>query len=157
MKEYVGTKSVIGLSAAVFGYLNQSITELVIVLAFLVLLDYITAVTVSLMRGDFDKDKGVQGAIKKIFYAVLLVACYLLDYTILYLTSGLGVDLPVKALFGIAITVILIGNEGFSLAKNLIQIGVPVPEIVLKGFGLIKDEAGKIVVLPKKKEDEENV
>jgi len=34
-------------------------------------------------------------------------------------------------------------------------IGVPFPEILLKFFGLIRDEAGKVIKLPEAKGDEQ--
>ena len=72
------------------------------------------------------------------------------------MAEGFGIIIPVKAILGIAVTLYLIGTEGFSICKNLILVGVPVPEWFGKFFGLVKDQAGKFVTIPKGDESNEN-
>jgi phage-related holin len=47
----------------------------------------------------------------------------------------------------------LIGTEGFSIIQNLLLIGVPAPEFLQKVFGLMRDNAGKLVKIPPKSGD----
>jgi len=152
MKE-VGTKGLIAVIAGVFGYLAGCINEMVIILALLVIMDYILGIAAVFMQGkQFDGNLALKGAFKKALYAFVIVLGYLGDYLIIYMAEGFGVVIPVKAILGIAVTLYLIGTEGFSICKNLILVGVPVPEWFAKFFGLVKNQAGKIVPIPEEGE-----
>jgi len=150
VKETHVTKGTIAVITGVFSYLAGCINELVIVLAMLVIMDYILGIAAVFMQEkQFDSKLALKGAFKKALYAFVIVLGYLGDYMIHYVSEGFGVVIPVKAILGIAVTLYLIGTEGFSICKNLILVGVPVPDWLLKFFGLVKDEAGKIVPIPK--------
>ncbi len=146
MKESVATKGFFGVIAGVFGYLAGCLNEIVIILAILVIMDYILGIAAVIMQGkQFDAKLALKGAFKKALYAFVIVLGYLGDYLIHYVSEGFGVVIPVRAILGIAVTLYLIGTEGFSICKNLILVGVPVPDWLLKFFGLVRDEAGRIV------------
>lgn len=148
MKE-VGTKSIIGVIAGVFGYLSGCLNEIVIILALLVVMDYILGIAAVFMQSkQFDGNLALKGAFKKALYAFVIVLGYIGDYLILYMADGFGVVIPVKAILGVAVTLYLIGTEGFSICKNLILVGVPVPDWFAKFFGLIRDQSGKFVTIP---------
>ena len=146
MKESVATKGFFGVIAGVFGHLAGCLNEIVIILAILVIMDYILGIAAVIMQGkQFDAKLALKGAFKKALYAFVIVLGYLGDYLIHYVSEGFGVVIPVRAILGIAVTLYLIGTEGFSICKNLILVGVPVPDWLLKFFGLVRDEAGRIV------------
>ena len=146
MKESVATKGFFGAIVGVFGYLAGCLNEIVIILAILVIMDYILGIAAVIMQGkQFDGILALKGAFKKALYAFVIVLGYLGDYLIHYVSEGFGVVIPVRAILGIAVTLYLIGTEGFSICKNLILVGVPVPDWLLKFFGLVRDEAGRIV------------
>ncbi len=157
MKESIATKGLFGVVAGVFGYLAGCLNEIVIILALLVIMDYILGIAAVFMQGkQFDGNLALKGAFKKALYAFVIVLGYLGDYMIHYVSDGFGIVIPVKAILGLAVTLYLIGTEGFSICKNLILVGVPVPDWLLKFFGLVKDQAGKIVPI-KEKGDDANV
>lgn len=146
MKNEIATKGFLGAVAGVFGYLAGCLNEIVIILALLVIMDYILGIAAVFMQNkQFDGNLALKGAFKKALYAFVIALGYLGDYLILYMANGFGIVLPVKAILGIAVTLYLIGTEGFSICKNLILVGVPVPEWFAKFFGLIRDQAGKLV------------
>ncbi len=150
MNESTITKGFIALVAGVFSYLGGCINEMVIILALLVIMDYILGIAAVFMQGkQFDGNLALKGAFKKALYAFAIVLGFLGDYLIIYVANGFGIEIPVKAMLGLAVTLYLIGTEGFSIGKNLILVGVPVPEWLLKFFGLVKDHSGKIVPIPK--------
>lgn len=145
MKE-VGTKGFIAVIAGVFGYLSGCLNEIVIILALLVIMDYILGIAAVFMQSkQFDGNLALKGAFKKALYAFVIVLGYIGDYLIHYMATGFGIIIPVKAILGIAVTLYLIGTEGFSICKNLILVGVPVPDWFAKFFGLVRDNAGKLV------------
>lgn len=146
MKENLVTKGFIAVVAGVFGYLSGCLNEIVIILALLIIMDYILGIAAVFMQEkQFDSKLALKGAFKKALYAFVIVIGYLGDYMIHYVSEWFGIVIPVKAILGIAVTLYLIGTEGFSICKNLILVGVPVPDWLLKFFGLVKDQAGKIV------------
>lgn len=150
MRENIATKGFIGVVAGVFGYLSGCLNEIVIILALLVIMDYILGIAAVFMQEkQFDSKLALKGAFKKALYAFVIVLGYLGDYMIHYVSNGFGVVIPVKAMVGVAVTLYLIGTEGFSICKNLILVGVPVPDWLSKFFGLVKDQAGKMVPIEK--------
>lgn len=157
MNESTVTKGFIGLVAGVLGYLAGCLNEIVIILALMVVMDYILGIAAVFMQErQFDGNLALKGAFKKALYAFVIVLGYLGDYLIIYMAEGFGIIIPVKAILGIAVTLYLVGTEGFSICKNLILVGVPVPEWFGKFFGLVKDQAGKFVTIPKGDESNEN-
>lgn len=157
MVENVGTKGVIGLTFGVFGYFYNCINEMLVILGVLMVMDYISGLTAAFKTKSFNADIGRWGLIKKLFYAFIVLMGFIIDYIIVYLSKNVGIDLPFNALFGIVITLYLIGTEGFSMCQNLIIIGLPVPEIVSNAFGLIKDQAGKIKLKKESTENEKSI
>ncbi len=158
MNESTMTKGFIGLVAGVFGYLAGCLNEIVIILAILVIMDYILGIAAVFMQGKrFDSTLALKGAFKKALYAFVIVLGYLGDYLIIYVSQGFGIVIPVKAILGLAVTLYLIGTEGFSICKNLILVGVPVPEWFGKFFGLVKNQAGKFVTIPEEGDNNENI
>lgn len=157
MFENKETKGLIGLATVVFGYIYNSLNELVIVLILFMIMDYVLGI-IQAIKGQekFDKWIALWGIAKKLLYGFVIVIGFLVDYIIIYLTTKLGIKLPVTSMFGIAVIAYLLGTEGFSIAKHLLILGIPAPSFLLKFFGLLKDESGKIVPFPKEIEETED-
>lgn len=154
MFENKEAKGFIALVAAVFGYLYKSINELVVVLMLFILMDYILGILEAFKtQKKFDKWVAFWGILKKLLYGFLLIVAFLVDYIIIYFSTKIGIKLPVASLFGIAALAYLLGTEGFSIIKHFLVIGVPAPPFLLKFFGLLKDEAGKIVPIKSEQTD----
>jgi toxin secretion/phage lysis holin len=149
-------KGFIGLCAGLFSYLASCINEMLIILIALIAMDYIVGMIAAIIQGArFQFKIALLGAIKKALYSVPIVLGYLGDRIILTVTADAGIGLPMNAMLGFVVVLYLIGTEGFSITKNLMLIGIPFPEILLKFFGLMKDEAGKVIKLPESKGDEQ--
>ena len=90
MKENVAVKGFLGAVAGVFGYLSGCLNEIVIILALLVIMDYILGIAAVFMQGkQFDSSLALKGAFKKSLYAFVIVLGYLGDY-MHYLSDGFG-------------------------------------------------------------------
>jgi toxin secretion/phage lysis holin len=149
-------KGFMGICAGLVGYLASCINEMLIILIIFILMDYIVGMIAAIIQGaKFEFKKALLGALKKALYSVPIIIGYLGDRVILTVTADVGIALPMNAMLGFVVTIYLIGTEGFSITKNLMLIGVPFPEILLKFFGLIRDEAGKVIKLPEAKGDEQ--
>jgi len=145
-----GTKTILGLLMAVISYIWGQVTTLIIVLAMFMVLDYLTGIVAGMFtkEGAFDREKAVRGFVKKVMYGVLLAAAFLADYVIFTSIKSFGADLGITMAISFAVTLYLIGTEGFSIMQNLILIGVPAPPFMQKIFGLMKDNAGKLIKIP---------
>jgi len=120
--------------------------EVFIVLAVFMILDYINGVLCGLFRnGGFDYKKGIKGIIKKIMYVVLILVTILIEFLIVYLAERAGIEIKMNGAIVTAIYVYLIGTEGLSIIQNLIILGIPVPSFIIKLFGLLRDESGRII------------
>ena len=152
--EVTSTKGVIGLFLSVISFVIGRITALVIVLAFLIALDYLTGILANIAQGEkFDPKKAVRGAWKKASYILLLIVGFLGDYVIFYAVTNAGLPWGDVWVLSIALSFYLIGTEGFSCLKNLVLIGIPVPDFMLRFFGFVRDESGKLVKIPEKTKD----
>ncbi|NLY18687.1 MAG: phage holin family protein [Clostridiaceae bacterium] len=140
------TRTFIGGIVLILSHVSQSMHEVFIVLAVFMVLDYITGVLCGLIRnGGFNYKKGIKGLIKKIMYVVLILVTILLEFLIVFLAERAGIAIRMNGAMVIAIYVYLIGTEGLSIIQNLIILGIPVPSFIIKLFGLLRDESGRII------------
>jgi len=140
------TKTFIGSLVVIFAYISKSMDEVFVILAVFMVLDYITGLICGLTKdGGFNYKKGITGAIKKLSYLVLILITILIEFLINYMTSGAGIEIPVKNSVTLAVYIYLIGTEGLSIIQKLIILGIPVPQFMIKLFGLIRDQSGNII------------
>jgi toxin secretion/phage lysis holin len=135
-------KSIFGAIAYVFSFLSGCVGQIIIILAILMCFDYVTGVTVAKKEGTFDKNKGSWGAVKKLFYIMIIVTAYLADLSITLFAKKIGLDFQTYGSLGFAVTFYLIGNEGVSLYTNWIKLGLPAPKFISNIFNNIKLMAG---------------
>lgn len=147
LTQNAGAKTFLGLIMAVLMYFWNCITEIMIVLLIVLILDYITGIVQGFLNEGFSWGKAWKGILKKVMYGPILILGFAADYIILYLTNAVGVQWGLSGVVGIAACIYLIGTEGFSIIQNLLLIGVPAPDFLTKVFGLIRDNAGKLVKL----------
>lgn len=141
-------KSVFGAFIGVFLFLYNSITEIIVILALLMMADYITGIIIAFKNGCFHPSEGIWGAIKKSMYSIVIMCGFLADFIFNYLSKSIQVPVTSPGMIGLAVTLYLIANEGLSIFRNLVKIGIPVPDFLMKIFGYIKDESGNIIKLP---------
>lgn len=132
MNQEIQLKSAIGAIIAVFGYLFNCFTALIVVLAIFMAMDWVLNVAVAIRDDKFDKKIAIWGTVKKLCYFFLVVMGFLMDFTITYLASSIAIGLNTKGAIGIVITCYLIGTEFVSCSKGFGKLGVPVPEFLQK-------------------------
>lgn len=149
------SKGVIAMAMGIWGFVSHNISELIIVLIGLMVIDYITGITASIIDksgldsskslGNFSLEKGITGGIKKFCYLILIGLAIALDYVIFYIgTEAINLDLGAKGIFTLLVTCWLIATEGLSLVENLGRIGVPMPPFLRKAFSKLKDATEKV-------------
>ncbi|MDP4117965.1 MAG: phage holin family protein [Bacillota bacterium] len=137
----IATKSVIATVVGVFGYLKGSVNELFVVLALFIICDYISGTVLALTQGKFSAKTGVYGAVKKVFYVLLVFIGFLIDLLVANVGNRLGFVITTNGAFGIAITCYLVGTEGLSILESLALMGLPVPDFMKKALGIILDKS----------------
>lgn len=151
MNDVIKLKGVFAGFTGIIAYLYSCINELIAVLVFFVLFDYITGIVLAAKEKKLDPMKGFWGAVKKAFYSVVVTMGFLLDFTIAYISPKLGIDINTGGLIGAATICYLIGNEGISTTRNLINLGMPMPKFFLSIFGYIKKESENKIKTTRKK------
>jgi len=139
-------KGIFSLVVTVFSYLTGRINELVVVLAFFMILDYITGVAAAFVQKRLESRKSLDGIIKKVGYMALLAVAFFIDYIIMFLADIVGVKLPLSGVFGIGTCCWLIATEGLSILENIGRMGVDFPPFLSKAFTQIRDNSEKMTM-----------
>ena len=120
--------------------MSRVIAGLLIVLA----MDCITEAALILYNNKFRLSTYLPDIIKKVFYLFIVLLAFIFDYIILSFDSKAGPGENITGTLGMAVTLFVIGHGGLTVLDNLIGIGLPVPDILLKAFNYIKDQSGRI-------------
>jgi toxin secretion/phage lysis holin len=139
--ENTNAKGVIAIITAVLSYLLNCFTELIVVLVFLMIFDYITGIMAAYVRKEISSYKGIIGIFKKFSFILLVVLGFFFDYVISYLMKQTGLNFTTFGLVGIATCCWLIGTEAISIIENLSEIGVPIPGFLKKAFEKLKESS----------------
>lgn len=138
------SKGILAMIIALIGYMYNAITAIVIVFAFLMLIDYITGMIASYLEKTWDSKIAIRGVIKKVGYIFLLLITILFDYSIINVGTTLGITLTTVGIFTLLTTCWLISTELISVVENLGRMGVPIPDFLKKAFKRLKDTSEKI-------------
>jgi toxin secretion/phage lysis holin len=121
-----------GIIAALYGGWSQPMTVLLIMIG----LDYITGLIVAFggnsphtTNGGLSSAVGLKGLLRKFIMIIVVAAAYQLDKLIgtSYIRD--------------AVAIAFIANEALSLIENAGLMGVPIPNILLKGIEVLKGKA----------------
>ena len=133
--------AVVAVLTAIFG------TYWYVFAAFLALnvIDWITGWIKANKKKEESSKVGAIGAVKKLgYWAVVLVAFLIASVFVHFGKDMLGVDLSFLNLIGWWVLAMLIVNEARSILENLVELGVKVPEVLIKGLAVTEKliEAG---------------
>ena len=116
--------------AGAMAYFHNLLAPL-IVLAIVMLIDYITGMTQAWISATLDSRTGVIGIVKKIGYLLAVAVAVVVDYIVQTTAANVGADLTGVCFFGLLVTIWLILNECISILENLSEIGVPLPAFLM--------------------------
>lgn len=131
MKENIA-KGVITAAFAGLGLYLRELAVPVIILAVVMILDYITGIVGAWMSGQLCSRTGILGIIKKLAYLCAVAVAIVIDYVIQNAAGRTGLDLGNFYMFGLLVTIWLILNECISILENLSELGVPLPAFFMK-------------------------
>ena len=140
------------LMASIGAYLSIKLGILFPVLTMLtvvILTDYFTGILSGKKEGNINSKTGMWGIVKKLLYGVAVAVGMVVDWTILNVTSSLGINIPVATFFGLLVAIWLIINELISILENLTRLEVPLPPFLLKvvaNFKVVVEKSGDKLV-----------
>ena len=124
----------IGALAAYFNILLVPLIVLTVVMA----VDYLTGMFSASREGKLNSRAGVIGLIKKVGYLALVGVGMVVDYLMTSALAQIGVNSGMPNLFGLMVIIWLIINELISILENLGEIGVPMPEFLVRTVKTLK-------------------
>ena len=119
------------------------------ILALAMAIDYITGMLASKTEAidhpddpdyGWNSKKGAKGIIKKVGYLCMIAVAMMVDYVILHVSSEIGVEITLKAFFGLMVAVWYLLNEALSIIENAGRMGAPVPEWLKQYIAVLKDK-----------------
>jgi len=113
-------------------YLFGGWSQLLQVLLFFVIVDYISGVIASGIEGKLSSAVGRKGIAKKVFIFVIVAIAHMVD-----------VCLGDGNLFRDAAIFFYLANEMLSIIENAGRVGLPVPEMLQKAVEIFKSESNR--------------
>ena len=139
-KQYLSvTKSVVTLISAYIGNIFEIISPAIVLLMFLMIVDYISGMLASKKEAieypnnkkyGWSSRKSIIGIYKKIGYILTVLVAIITDYVIYELLRKMGIEYQVKTLFGFLVTIWLIINELLSILENAGRMGAMLPKFL---------------------------
>jgi len=117
---------------AILGYLFGGWSALLGILLAFVVTDYITGIVAAALEGKLSSQIGFRGIAKKIMIFIIVALGNLIDKAL-----GLNAVLMNAAIF------FYLANELISILENAGRIGLPVPGILQKAIGMLKEKGGE--------------
>lgn len=140
------------LLTAILAWLSARLGILLPVMCLLLaemVMDYITGMLASKRESlDHPNDpaygwsskRGAEGIIKKVGYLCIIAVAMIVDYIILHVAAGLGMEITLKAFFGLLVAVWYILNEALSIIENAGRMGAPVPSWLARYVVVLKNK-----------------
>lgn len=125
---------ILGAAVAVLSYVLGPHWFLFAIFLLLNVFDWITGWIKSKKTGKTSSKAGLWGIMKKFGYWMLIIASFSITAGFTELGSILGMDLGVTTLLGWFVLASLLVNEARSICENLVEMGINVPTILVKGL-----------------------
>ena len=135
------TKAALALPLAAAGAYFRELFPALIVLAAAMASDYVTGMLSAWARRTLSSRIGLRGLVKKLGYIFGVGVAVTVDFIVQTAGERLGADASGFYLFGLLVTVWLIGNECISILENLSELGVPVPGFLKAAAARLKRTA----------------
>lgn len=126
--------AILGAAIAVLSYVLGPHWFLFAIFLLLNVFDWITGWIKSKKTGKTSSKAGLWGIMKKFGYWMLIIASFSITASFTELGSILGMDLGVTTLLGWFVLASLLVNEARSICENLVEMGINVPTILVKGL-----------------------
>lgn len=129
------------VAAAALGALSSYFLALfipIVVLVLVMILDWVSGLMKAWRKGELSSKIGIQGAVKKVGYLVIVAVAGVIDWLFDYGLMTAGIDFKLPFLMAAIVMVWLIINELISILENVAAIGGPVPPFIKTLLGKLK-------------------
>lgn len=132
MKENV-IKTVFAVAAAGLSAYFKVILIPLSILIFVMICDYLSGMVSAWMTKTVSSRVGIVGIVKKACYLLVVAVAMVTDWLIhsALAQAGIGVS-DSTFLFGLIVIIWLIINELISILENLAEVGIPLPEFLVR-------------------------
>ena len=134
--------------AAMAGHFSQYGTVMTTFLIFNVI-DWFTGTCKARLSGKESSASGLRGICKKLGYWVLVFVAFMIGENLVLIGKEMGITFEAASYIGILTLAMLVINEARSIMENLVQMGVNVPDILVRGLAVT---AEKLESVPEKKD-----
>lgn len=125
--------AIVGAAVAVLSYIfGEHWILFALFLAFNVA-DWITGWMKARLTHKENSKAGWKGVLKKLAYWIMIAVAFGASAVFVEIGKTLGVDLGITTLLGFFVLASLLVNEIRSICENLVEMGVDVPKILIKG------------------------
>ncbi|MBO4914494.1 MAG: phage holin family protein [Oscillospiraceae bacterium] len=137
MSELALKGAVVTAAASVAAYFHQ-LTFPLLLLIIAMVLDYGTGMAAAWVNKELSSRTGIIGILKKVGYMVVVAVAVIVDMVISSALTTAGVSTNYPDIFALLVTFWLTLNELISILENLSEIGVPIPEFLMKVIHKLK-------------------
>ncbi|GEN84024.1 holin [Sporosarcina luteola] len=127
-------KSVPSLFVGILTFLYGGWSVLLAILVALVVIDYITGMLASALKGELRSNVGLLGVARKVFIFAMVTVAHLID--LLLIENGIESSEVVMTM----VIVFYAINEILSITENAGRIGLPVPEYIKNAIAILKNK-----------------
>lgn len=120
------------------------------------ILDWITGTFKARFAGLESSAAGLRGICKKLGYWVLILVAFLAGHNLCALGGEIGVNLGAAGYIGLLTLAMLVVNEARSITENLVEMGVAVPQMFIKGLAIAQSKLDSSAEELSEDEDREN-
>ena len=142
MKENIFQALIAAVVGAVAAYFNVLLIPLIVLFVVMVI-DYITGMAEAYTNKTINSRIGIVGILKKVLYFALVAVGIVADYLITSALVQIHINLEVNYCIGMIVTIWLIINELISILENLSEMGIPLPEFLIKIVKRLKNTVDK--------------
>lgn len=136
MRLSAGYNLVVGAVLAVFTELFKQYGVVLATFLIFNILDWITGTCKARFGGKESSIDGLRGICKKLGYWVLIFVAFLTGQNLSVLGQGVGITFAAADYIGLLTLAMLVVNEARSIIENLVEMGVAVPEVLIKGLAI---------------------
>ena len=123
-------------------YAGAIVVPLFVLLGMMVI-DYTTGMVAAWLDHRLSSKVGVRGIVKKVGYMALITVAMGVDYLIASGVAAAAVSIEYRMGFGLLVTIWLLINEMISVLENLKNMGVPLPEFLVKVISRLRQTIDK--------------
>ena len=133
-------KGITAMAGAIIGNELEIIGPAMILLIFLMIVDYISGMLASKKEAvehpnnkkyGWSSKKSIIGIYKKVGYILIILVAVSTDYILYALLSEMGIEYQIKTIFGFLVTIWLAINESLSILENTGRMGVHLPQFLM--------------------------